>query len=80
MYVMKVRCLTCGHIRASHTTGIGDLDRCCFIPYCKCKQFEEDQINYFHISPFYRFHVTDQSNSIPTINKILVLYARNRKL
>ena len=34
-------CVACGHLRATHTTGIGDLDKSCFMPMCKCRKFEE---------------------------------------
>ena len=37
-------CVECGHLRATHTTGIGELDGCCFMPKCKCRIFEEWKI------------------------------------
>lgn len=34
-------CVACGHLRATHITGIGDLDKGCFMPKCKCRKFKE---------------------------------------
>jgi hypothetical protein len=37
---MKESCVACGHMRATHTTGIEHNDRSCFMPNCGCKEFQ----------------------------------------